>query len=91
MAMIGTKVGQQPLQEVEKILQEQGYYLAFHTENGLSVLIYSWKVLYPPVVVTVNCHGIECYSALYESLTEVDEKGPFALSRFEFEGNRASS
>jgi hypothetical protein len=86
--MLGTQVGQQPLEKVEKILQEQNYCLAFHTEkNGLSVLIGSWAVMYPPVVVTVTCHGRECYSALYKSLAEVDEKEPFALPRFEFVEN----
>jgi hypothetical protein len=90
--MLGTKVGQQPLAEVEKILQERGYSLAFHTPNkGLSVLISSWKVLYPPVVVSVTCHGQECYGVLYDSLVEVDEKEPYALSRFEFVENLESS
>lgn len=89
--MLGTKVGQQPLQEVEKILQEQNYCLAFHTENNsLSVLIFSWVVMYPPVVVTVTCHGRECYCALYDTLAEVAEKEPFALARFAFVENSES-
>ncbi len=90
--MLGAKVGQRPLQEVEVILQELGYCLAFHTASGgLSVLIHSWKVLYPPVVITVKCHGCECYSVLYESLAEVAEKEPFDLTRFEFVANLESS
>ena len=78
--MVGTKVGQRSVSEVEHIIRD-GYDLTFDTEdNGLFVEV-TWYAERASVLVL--CHHREEYSQGYDSLQLLRDAQHWDLSRFE--------
>jgi hypothetical protein len=78
--IVETKVGARTIEEIQEILQVQGYNLAFSADGNALYVEITWY--HTRCSVLVLCHGQEEYWRGYDDLQRLQDNQPWDLSRF---------